>query len=630
VGSPLLVSLVCVGVGGLLGLVPGGSARTWAGPVRTFAFVAAMAIALGELLPEAIAGGGVVTLLAFAAGWGVPVGLERLARRLRQGQGNASDAGGMGRWGLEAGYIGLLAHQVVDGLALGTAMGPAFAETRVSLTAAIAAHSVPVAALVAIAYRDRRGLRSALWRVAGLGAAMALGASVMGAGGVAPPSALAPWLSAVVAGMLMHIVVHGWRVPSPTTWPARAMEVLAVAAGLLIVAIPWATHGEGHSVRDDMVHHGLDIALDTAPALLIGLLVAAALQTAGSRLPVHWLTRGRPLGQATRGALLGLPLPVCACGVLPMAHSLRGRGAAPAFVVAFLVATPELGVETFALTARFFGWPFAVVRLLAAVGVAFVAGLVVSGVVRRVGARRVVEHEHEHEHAHAHAHAHEHEHEHEHAHAHEGVPFVRRMLHNFDDLFRHVGPWAVVGIVAAGYTAAALPADAFGGAMGGGVDVLVMTAVAIPSYVCASSATPLAAVLLAKGISPGAILAGLLLGPATNLATLGWLRSAYGARATAFSVGALIATVWAVAAAVNLWMPRLPLVAADLESHAHGWLSHAAALLLVLLLVRAIGRDGLRSWLGSLGESLSPSRSHAEHGHGHGPAPAAPRPVIEG
>src|SRR6185436_7832244 len=78
------------------------------------------------------------------------------------------------------------------------------------------------------------------------------------------------------------------------------------------------------------------------------------------------------------GALLGVPLPVCACGILPVAHSLRARGGAAAVVVAFMLATPELGVDTFALSVQFLGWPFALLRLLGAVIVSVAGGLLVA------------------------------------------------------------------------------------------------------------------------------------------------------------------------------------------------------------------------------------------------------------
>jgi uncharacterized protein len=607
VALALAVSVACVAVGALIGFLPGARSGVWAPPVRTFAFVAAAALALGELLPEAIAAGGLLTLLVFAAAWALPSLIER-----RTGPAEGVDCGHHartpGRLGLEAGYVGLLVHKVGDGLALGAALAPGFAGSGWSLAAAMAAHSVPVAALVAIAYRDRDGTGAAVLRVAGLAVAMAAGATVVGALSAGPPEAWAPWITAAVAGTLMHIVAHGWRAQPPESWAGRGLEVAAVVAGVLVVALPWAAHaGPDHTFRAEMAHHGLDIALDTAPALLIGLLVAAVIHSFGSRLPVRWLTRGRPVGQAARGALVGIPLPVCACGVLPMAHSLRARGATPAFVLAFLVATPELGVETFALTVRFLGWPFAVVRLVSAVAIAFVAGLTVSAVVRRM-ARATPAHDAAHAHdGHAHdatcAHA-----GHVHTLAAQGTPGARtprasQVLASFDELFQHVGPWAFIGILAAAYTAAALPAAAFDGALGGGLDMLLVTAIAIPSYVCASSATPLAAVLLAKGISPGAVLVGLLLGPATNVATVGWLRSSYGTRATVWAFIALVGTTWALALTVNTWLPQAPALPADAAAHGHGWAAYASATALLLLLVRAIGRDGLRTWLASLGES---------------------------
>jgi uncharacterized membrane protein YraQ (UPF0718 family) len=150
-----------------------------------------------------------------------------------------------------------------------------------------------------------------------------------------------------------------------------------------------------------------------------------------------------------------------------------------------------------------------------------------------------------------------------------------------------------------------------------GADIGLVTILAVPSYVCAASATPLAAVLLAKGVSQGAVLTGLLLGPATNVATLAWLKAAYGVRATAYGIGALLLTTWLLAAFANTMLPAPVLVVDALHDHGHGAVSYACAALLVLLLARAVWRNGLRVWLGSLGDTIG-----HDHAHDHFAAPA--------
>jgi uncharacterized membrane protein YraQ (UPF0718 family) len=277
-------------------------------------------------------------------------------------------------------------------------------------------------------------------------------------------------------------------------------------------------------------------------------------------------------------------------------------------VVAFLLATPELGVETFALTVRFLGWDFALVRLGGAMLVAMAAALALSraaapepqsepaaddgcgacvGPDARCGSQRSL---------------------------------GARVLGHFDDLVHDIGAWILVGLLAAAYVQATLDGQALRSMAGSGLDVLMMTVLAVPSYVCASSATPLAAVLLAKGMSPGAVLTGLLLGPATNLATVAWLRKAYGMRATYWGLAGLLLTTWGIAALANgVLSGTLSDAVPVLEhGHEHGAVELASAAVLALLFLRSVWRDGLQAWLGSLGEAIAVGDDEQGSAHGHG------------
>ncbi|MEM1415660.1 MAG: permease, partial [Myxococcota bacterium] len=250
------------------------------------------------------------------------------------------------------------------------------------------------------------------------------------------------------------------------------------------------------------------------------------------------------------------------------------------FVVAFLLATPELGVETFALSVRFLGWPLAMARLAAALLVAFVAALLVARTSTRDAAPTADPSPMPDA---------------------PTLPFATRFREQLDALAGHVLPWTLVGLVAAAYVDTALPEEGF--ALHGLRGYAATSLIAIPAYVCAASATPLAAVLVAKGLAPGAALVGLLLGPATNLATLGWLRAAYGGRAVVATLAGLVLVTWGAGAVIDGigLMPPAPPVA---ETHAHGVLGWLLVGAVGLLALKGIAAAGLRGWLGSLGEGL--------------------------
>lgn len=617
----IVIALCSIALGTALGLLPGNSPRA-GGPFQTFALVTSVAVVLGQLLPEALASVGVPALLAFAAGFAIPRVAERAATAFRKPACTHMDAM-CTDLGLEFGYVALVLHHIGDGIALGLFTSPLHrGHEHYDVLIALAGHTVPVTALLALAFKTHRGAGSALWRALGIAAAVLVG--VLMANSLSPEHLVAwePWLTALVGGLLLHIVAHGWPVELRPTRLSKLIDFAAIAAGLLIVTLGGHSDAAEHGapeLRPAMGHALLELGLETAPMLLIGLLVAALLQTQGARIPARWLSSGGRFAQAIRGAVLGLPLPVCACGILPVAHSLRARGAAASIVVSFLLATPELGVDTFALSVRFLGWPFALLRLGGALLFAVTGGVLIASL-------------HE---------------DHNDAPALPGGAALRpslpdnpaakpfddgrqrallpQLLSNFDELLYHIGAWTLLGLIAAAYLQAALRPDALVALRGTGLDILLVSLIAIPSYVCASSATPMAAVLLGKGVSAGAVLSGLLLGPATNVATLAWLRKAFGRRAAYGAVAGLLAVTWAMAFGANVLLPNPEALGSGaLAAHEHGPLSYASAALLLALLARAVWRDGLRSWLGSLGEALAldsqpPAEAHAHaHSHAHG------------
>ena len=569
--------------------------------LRTFAVAAVLCGVLVQLLPEAVEAVGGWALVAFVVALAFPTLIAQVLQRLLRGSQASSHS-----IGLELGYFGFAAHQLAEGIALGHYSGGAHSgHEHGNLVLAVAAHTVPLTAVFIGLVLARRGARAAVVRTLGLVAATLLGFAVAGAVQGAT-DAFHGWLSAAVAGFLCHVLLHDPGVRARRTAAAGVLDVGAAAMG---VALPlWAMHAgaahAGDAVRTAVGDAFVELVLETAPMLLLGLLLGAALQVLGARIPYRWLMSGSATRQALRGIAVGAPLPLCACGVLPIAESLRKRGAGPALVIAFLVATPELGPETLTLTVRFLGWPFAWVRLFAALLLAFVAALVF---VRLVGTKSTVD----------------------------GEPTASRSMiapvkpagwrsavAHFDELLLHTAPWTFVGLIAAAYVAAVIPAESLAPLAESGLDIFVVGLVAMPTYVCAASATPLAAVLVLKGISPGAVLVGLLLGPATNIATFGVLRRGYGTRPVVIWMIVVLAASIAIG-----WLVNMSGIGADAptelgEDHHHGPWALGSLAVLGVVLVTQLYRWGTRPWFeileaGGHGHDHDHDHDHGHHAHGH-------------
>ncbi|MGH1341014.1 MAG: permease [Nannocystales bacterium] len=562
------------------------------GALRVFAVAAvATAVAL-QMLPEALSEMGGTALLVFGGAIVFPGLLSPVLRRLR-GSDTTSHS-----LSADLGFLGFIAHQVAEGVALGSFSTDAHADHgHEGLVLAVAAHTVPLTALLiaeALAHRTRR---VAMGRAAALVLATSLGFALADLLHDVLPHALHSWLTAGVAGVLVHILFHDHGEDGPRTLRRKALESVAVVAGIALPIV--AASATGRGIQRSVTDAFLELTLETAPMLLLGLSLGALLQLLGSKIPQRFLTSGGALRQAIRGVAVGAPLPLCACGVLPVAESLRKRGAGPALVIAFLVATPELGPETLTLTLRFMGGPYAVVRVVAALALALFAGLWFSRLVRS-GADE------------------------DSASVSPSPPpptrgAAIRVLGHFDELLLHVGPWAFVGLWAAAFVQVSLPQGSLAQTTAGGLDIWLVAAVAMPAYVCAASATPVAAVLLLKGISPGAILVGLLLGPATNVATVGVLRKAYGGRNVLFGVlGIALATI-GMGYGVNALEVPITLPTRLDGDHAHGVLARASTVFLALAFCRQLWRGGLGPWLEILGGHHHHHHHQGEHGHDHTP-----------
>ncbi len=269
----------------------------------------------------------------------------------------------------------------------------------------------------------------------------------------------------------------------------------------------------------------IQIFNEAAIFVLFGLLIAGLLHVFYPREKVVQALGKRGIGSILKAALLGIPLPLCSCGVTPMALSLRKHGASRGATISFLISTPETGVDSLAVSYALLGPIMTIFRPISALLTAMTAGIAEDTLNDKDEVANttpqtcnVCGHSDE---------GHDHNHSH-------GTNFKRAMEYAFVDMMEDISKWFVIGIILAGIISAVVPHRFFENYLGSGMlSMLVMLSIGIPMYICASASTPIAAALILKGLSPGAALVFLLTGPATNMASILLLGKSLGRRSIA-------------------------------------------------------------------------------------------------
>jgi len=274
------------------------------------------------------------------------------------------------------------------------------------------------------------------------------------------------------------------------------------------------------------------LLLESSVYILFGLTVSGLMHVfLNPSSVVRHFSKGR-FRSVIKAAVLGIPIPLCSCGVLPAAIALRKRGANKGATTAFLISTPESGIDSIAITYALLDPIMTVARPIAAFVTATVAGIT-ENLVHYRKTREPVEPDLScsvdaccdgqdcppEEHARHHT---------------LSEKIVGGFRFAFTEVWGDMAGWFLIGLVIAGVITAAIPEDLITRYLGGGLPaMLFMLAVGIPLYICATASTPIAAALILKGISPGAALVFLMAGPATNITSLTVLLGALGKRATA-------------------------------------------------------------------------------------------------
>ena len=260
---------------------------------------------------------------------------------------------------------------------------------------------------------------------------------------------------------------------------------------------------------DSIMNAIWNVCLDLAPWLFFGAILSALLHKWLPRTLISTQLRGK-FG-VLKGVMLGVPLPLCSCGVIPAGLGLKKDGSSDGAAMGFLISTPQTGIDSALVSASFLGWPFAIFKLVAAAITGIIGGLIVDSFDSADSTK----------------------------HSGSGQPTRKTSWADAWDhgvqLIRSIWGWLTIGILLSALITIMVPETLIAtsseglGTFGASLVALVIST---PLYVCATASVPIAASLVTVGFPKGAALVFLMAGPATNIATIGAVREGFGNRST--------------------------------------------------------------------------------------------------
>ena len=320
----------------------------------------------------------------------------------------------------------------------------------------------------------------------------------------------------------------------------------------------------------DILRAAVEVTLELAPWLLLGAAIAGLLHVV---LPGGFVQRQLSGKRGVvKAVLLGIPLPLCSCSVIPTGIGLRRDGASRGATIGFLIATPQTGVDSILVAAGMLGWPFALAKVLAALVMGVLGGWLTDRLPAAEETLGPTEHASDRR-------------------------TWRAGLEHAIDLIRVIWRWLVFGVLLSAVLTVALPTSSLQSLAGEGLiaGFVLALLVSLPLYVCATASVPIAAALIHAGLPTGAAMVFLMAGPATNVATMGAVRRAFGSAVTGVYLAVMVAGSIGFGIVYETFFESAGVTAGHIHDHKQWWTVLAAYLLGALLLWFAA--EDLRSLL---------------------------------
>ena len=330
------------------------------------------------------------------------------------------------------------------------------------------------------------------------------------------------------------------------------------------------------TVLEHYVMPFISLLNEMSPYLLLGFLIAGLLKA--------YLHRDKYIKHIARpnfrsilwATLAGIPLPLCSCGVIPTGVSLYKEGASKGATVSFLLSVPQTNVNSIAVTYSLLGLPFALMRLFAT----FLTGIISGAITNKVDKSRSIENiaccEKK-------------------SNPQEKNKLMLALHYGFVEVVRDIGKWLAIGIFIAGLLVVFIPEDLFSTYLNNPLlNIFLVLLITVPTYTCSTGAVPLAAALMLKGLTPGAVFVFLMAGPVTSFASMTVVGKTLGKRALLIYLACIIVGAITFGLTIDYLLPTSWFGVGNagdvLSCHSHSdfsWFKTACSIVLVALMVNA-------------------------------------------
>ncbi len=333
-----------------------------------------------------------------------------------------------------------------------------------------------------------------------------------------------------------------------------------------------------------------DYILISSPYLLFGFLISGVVHQFLHLNKIQKLLKNNKKTDVLWAALLGVPLPLCSCSVIPTGATLKKAGASNGATSAFLISTPESGIDSIAMSLSILDLPMAIFRPAFAFITATIAGTLQH--LFNPFNEEVVEDKKDCCHSKDDHHGHDHSHDHK---ENEKGLISKSLKFGFVELLDDMANWLFVGLLLGALISYFIP-ESFFSDLNPHVGKLIILLVSIPLYICASASTPIAASLILKGLSPGAALIFLLAGPATNISNIAVIQKYIGKKGVLINILTIIGVSYLASYIVDYFYTTYPLniKLGDFHEHVNGPFFTACAIIFLGLLLMSLYRVNLK------------------------------------
>jgi len=326
----------------------------------------------------------------------------------------------------------------------------------------------------------------------------------------------------------------------------------------------------------------INLTTEMAPYLLLGFLFAGILFVWFPKKKVYKYLGKPNSASVINAALIGIPLPLCSCGVIPTGISFYNSGASKGSSVSFLISTPQTGVDSIMVTYSLLGLPMAIIRPIIALVTGFFGGLLTNisdKDKRNKSEQDAIQKNGENDNM--------------------DRSFMGMLHYAFIEFLEDIAKWLVIGLLIAALIDVLVPESFFTAYLGNEyLEMIIILIAAIPLYVCATGSVPIAAILMLKGLSPGAAIVFLMAGPATNAATMTVIGNVLGRKTLITYLVSIILGALFFGIIINEFFPREWFISAislvhDGE-HVHKilpeWLKISSSIVLTILIIYALSK----------------------------------------